>query len=80
MKLKILMFLIIMKNFNIAAFQIFDCLMYLIPFSCATIVFVFGGDIWGIGLGFIIMYLVDNIGKLFFANKKPSIKDKRLII
>ena len=73
-------YLSLVAHRNIAAFQIFDCLMYLIPFSCATIVFVFGGDIWGIGLGFIIMYLVDNIGKLFFANKMYGFKIWRWVL
>ena len=54
---------------DIAKFQLFDCIMYLVPFVVAALVFSLGGDIWGLGVGFLLMYFIDNIGKLYFARK-----------
>ena len=55
---------------KIAAFQLFEAVMFFIPLPVAWIVFSCGGGLEGVGIGFVVLYSLDNLGKLYFARRQ----------
>ena len=54
---------------NIGRFQAVGAVVCCIPLLIAFVYFSFGGDLSGVGWGFVMMYLVGDVQKLYFAKK-----------
>lgn len=52
---------------NIARFQLYGALAFSLPFPIAWAVFKCGGGLEGVGIGFIVLYIVADIVKVRFA-------------
>lgn len=55
---------------DIGKFQVFESVAFFLPLPVAWIVFKFGGGLEGVGIGFIVLYAFDAVGKLWFAKKQ----------
>lgn len=55
---------------NIAAFQFFEALAFLIPLPTVVVFCLMGGGLESVGIGFIVLYVADNAVKLYFARKQ----------
>lgn len=55
---------------NIGKFQFFEALTFFMPFPIAWFIFNAGGGIAGAGIGFLALYLTDDIVKLYFVRKQ----------
>jgi len=54
---------------NIAKFQFYGALAFALPFPVAWLVIRAGGGLEGVGIGFIALYCVGDLQKLYFARK-----------
>lgn len=55
---------------KIAAYQIFEAVMFFIPLPVAWLIFSCGGGLEGVGFGFVILYSMDDLVKLYFARRQ----------
>lgn len=55
---------------SIGKFQVFESMAFFLPLPVAWIVIKFGCGLEGVGLGFIALYALDSVVKLWFAKKQ----------
>lgn len=60
----------VLAQTNIAVFQLCEALAFLIPLPTFVVFCLMGGGLEGVGIGFIALYMVDNIVKLYFAKRQ----------